>query len=58
MELTFDEESGEYVMQPVANTEQRTIFDKDFQDNMNSPEQEEEDKPAGIPQLPGPKRIM
>lgn len=54
-ELTFDEESGEYVMQPVANTEQRTIFDKDFQDNMNSPEQEEEDKPAGIPQLPGPE---
>ena len=51
MELTFDEESGEYVMQPVANTEQRTIFDKDFQDNMNSPEQAEEDKPAGIPQL-------
>ena len=55
MELTFDEESGEYVMQPVANTEQRTIFDKDFQDNMNSPEQEEEDKPAGILQLPGPE---
>lgn len=55
MELTFDEESGEYVMQPVANTEQRTIFDKDFQDNMNSPEQEEEDKHAGIPQLPGPE---
>lgn len=55
MELTFDEESGEYVMQPVANTEQRTIFDKDFQDNMNSPEQAEEDKPAGIPQLPGPE---
>lgn len=55
MELTFDEESGEYVMQPVANTEQRTIFDKDFQDNMNSPEQEEEEKPAGIPQLPGPE---
>lgn len=53
MELTFDEESGEYVMQPVANTEQRTIFDKDFQDNMNSPEQEEEGKSAGIPQLPG-----
>lgn len=55
MELTFDEESGEYVMQPVANTEQRTIFDKDFQDNMNSPEQVEESKPAGIPQLPGPE---
>lgn len=55
MELTFDEESGEYVMQPVANTEQRTIFDKDFQDNMNSPEQEEEGKSAGVPQLPGPE---
>lgn len=53
MELTFDEESGEYVMQPVANTEQRTIFDKDFQDNMNTPE--EDNRPAGIPQLPGPE---
>lgn len=53
MELTFDENSGEYVMQPVANTEQRTIFDKDFQDNMNSPE--EDSGPAGIPQLPGPE---
>ena len=53
MELTFDEESGEYVMQPVANTEQRTIFDKDFQDNMNTPE--EDGGPAGIPQLPGPE---
>ena len=55
MELTFDEDSGEYVMQPVANTEQRTIFDKDFQDNMNSPENEENESQDGIPQLPGPK---
>lgn len=53
MELVFDEDTGEYVMKPIANTEQRTIFDKDFQDNMETEEPEEE-KPKGIPQLPGP----
>lgn len=54
MELHFDEEAGEYVMQPVANTEQRTIFDKDFQDNMNSPEQEDSTS-SSIPCLPAPE---
>ena len=27
MELAFDEDSGEYVLQPVANTTQKSIFD-------------------------------
>lgn len=31
MELVYDEESGEYVLRPIANTEQMTIFDADFQ---------------------------
>ncbi len=30
MELVMDEETGYYVLQPVANTSQRTIFDNDF----------------------------
>lgn len=29
-ELVFDEERGEYVLRPIANTEQMTIFDADF----------------------------
>ncbi len=32
MELVMDEETGCYVLQPVANTSQRTIFDADFKD--------------------------
>lgn len=61
MELVFDEDSGEYVMKPVVNTEQRSIFDSDFEDNMageswpEDPDGEEEDNHSGgIPQLPGP----
>nr|DAO80778.1 MAG TPA: hypothetical protein [Caudoviricetes sp.] len=30
MEMVFDEESGEYVIKPVANTTQRSVFDSDF----------------------------
>lgn len=30
MELVMDEETGCYVLQPVANTSQRTIFDADY----------------------------
>lgn len=29
-ELVWDEERGEYVLRPIANTEQMTIFDDDF----------------------------
>lgn len=57
MELVFDEDTGEYVMRPVANTEQRTIFDKDFQDDEAPKQDEEENRDSGpkqIPQLPGP----
>lgn len=59
MELVYDEDSGEYVMKPVANTSQRTIFDEDFQDNMaekENPEEPEgeENTSGGVPQLPGP----
>lgn len=30
MELAWDEESGEYILKPIANTEQMTLFDADF----------------------------
>ena len=30
MEMVMDEETGCYVLQPIANTQQRTIFDSDF----------------------------
>lgn len=34
MELVWDDEQQKYVLQYVANTAQRSIFDKDFQENM------------------------
>lgn len=37
MELVWDEDAGEYVMKPVANTQQKTIFDADFR-CVNDPE--------------------
>ena len=37
MEMVMDEETGCYVLQPIANTQQRTIFDSDF---MQGQEQE------------------
>lgn len=61
MELVWDEESQMYVMQPVANTEQRTIFDVEFTECYNA---DDEDGPADeapalaameIPMLPGPE---
>ena len=39
MEMVMDEETGCYVLQPIANTQQRTIFDSDF---MQGQEQEGE----------------
>lgn len=59
MELVFDEDSGEYIMKPIANTEQRTIFDDDFEDNIHPGKDseeadQEENRSSGIPQLPGP----
>lgn len=35
MELVWDDKQQKYVLQYVANTEQRSIFDKDFQEEMN-----------------------
>ena len=55
MELVFDEDSGEYVMKPIANTEQRSIFDSDFGANEEQKtDGEEEEKDSGIKSLPGP----
>lgn len=55
MELVFDEDSGEYVMKPIANTEQRSIFDSDFgADEEPKTDSEEEEKDSGIKSLPGP----
>lgn len=54
MELAFDEDSGEYVLQPVANTAQKSIFDSDFEDNLKPEEGSEEEESKETPQLPGP----
>lgn len=60
MELVYDENNGEYVMKPVANTRQMTIFDDDIQGNMTEKDESkmipEERDHTGIPQLPGPIR--
>lgn len=32
MELVLDEDSGEYIMAPIVDTEQKTIFDSDYKD--------------------------
>lgn len=63
MELVMDEETGVYVLTPIANTSQRSIFDSDFQ-QQNSDEKRVNDEgsdngPAVIegecrPLLPGP----
>ena len=54
MELAFDEDSGEYVLQPVANTAQKSIFDSDFEDNLKPEEGSEEEESKETPQLAGP----
>lgn len=54
MELAFVEDSGEYVLQPVANTAQKSIFDSDFEDNLKPEEGSEEEESKETPQLPGP----
>ena len=56
MELAFDEDSGEYVLQPVANTTQKSIFDSDYKENLKPDDEEksEKEEPKGIPQLPDP----
>ena len=54
MELAFDEDSGEYVLQPVANTAQKSIFDSDYEEDPKPEDEQEKEEPKGIPQLPGP----
>jgi len=60
MELVWDDKLQKYVLQYVANTDQRSIFDKDFQENMNISDRQEgiETSPErdylNVEQLPGP----
>lgn len=49
MAMVWDEDKQEYVLTYVNNTEQRSIFDSDFQAAMNAPE----DKEPGVPLLGG-----
>lgn len=58
MELVWDEESGEYILKPIANTEQMTIFDADFR-CVNDPDEEPHDEQPVlegrcVAALPGP----
>lgn len=60
MAMEWDENKQRYVLTYVNNTEQRSIFDTDFQNAMNKPEHEEPEVPllAGEvideDSLPGP----
>ena len=49
MAMVWDEDKQEYVLTYVNNTEQRSIFDSDFQEAMNAPE----DKEPVVPLLEG-----
>lgn len=60
MAMVWDEDKQEYVLTYVNNTEQRSIFDTDFQEVMNEPDGGEPDMPllegevADEGALPGP----
>lgn len=61
MEMVMDEETGCYVLQPIANTQQRTIFDSDFMQGQKREGEGNEDIIDGTyidadvrPALPGP----
>lgn len=58
-ELVWDEEKGEYVLRPIANTDQMSIFDADFRCVNDEPEEECEEDQNSIEErkimaLPGP----
>lgn len=59
MEMVWDDELKEFIVKPIANTTQRTMFDADFQ-CVNDPEEnvEDEEQPAlegkRVKALPGP----
>lgn len=56
MELVFDEVTGEWIMRPVADTAQRTIFDADFRETYEDAEcVNDEAEEDGEPALPGRK---
>lgn len=52
MELVMDEETGVFKLVPIANTEQRSIFDSDFQ-QQNSEQKSGEDDSAGSNAIEG-----
>lgn len=61
MEMVMDEETGVFKLTPIANTQQRTIFDSDFmqKEQENKEVHEEPDGPKAIeggntPLLPAP----
>lgn len=51
-ELVWDDERGEYVLRPIANTDQMTIFDADFK-CVNDPEENGWDADKEQPVLAG-----
>lgn len=61
MELVMDADTGIFKLVPIANTQQRSIFDADFQ-QQDKAEESEGEEPAGsnaiegksVPMLPGP----
>lgn len=60
MELVWDDEEQKYVLRYVANTSQRSIFDKDFQEQMKADGSQEsintdpDKKWMNVPQIGGP----
>lgn len=59
MELVYDEDTGTYVMVPIADTVQRSIFDSDFQKSQDEENDENVIDETAIeaserPALPGP----
>lgn len=54
MELVFDEDTGEYVIQPIANTQQRSIFDSDFGLDEHGGDDEKDSGDNEMKYIPGP----
>ena len=44
MEMMMDDETGNYILKPISNTSQRTIFDADFTEVYEEEEEVEEQK--------------
>ena len=61
VELVMDEDTGIFKLVPIANTQQRSIFDADFQQQDKAEKSEDEESAGsnavegkGVPLLPGP----